>query len=370
MPIRILTTLFGLAVVLLGLASAPAQQKKPPELVVDAKMRAQVIDGALTNLNDAYVFPEVARKMEEAIRARAAKGEYDKITTAAELCEVLTSHLREVSSDKHLRVTFSAKPVPAPQTKPAEIKPEDRDKAREAARKNAALTNFGFEKCERLRGNIGYLDMRGFVAPELGGDTAAACMGFLGNTDALIVDMRKNGGGSPAMVAVMCSYFFEAGQLTHLNDIYTRKTDSTRQFWTLPYLAGKRYVNKDVFILTSKQTFSAAEEFTYNMKNLKRATIVGETTGGGAHPTGNVRINEHFMISVPFARSINPVTKTNWEGTGIAPDIECPAEQALLVGQLTALKRLAEKTTDPQWLAQLKSIITLTEQGLEQLKKK
>jgi retinol-binding protein 3 len=369
MRLHLLTPVTVLTVVLFGLTPLPAQQKKEgklPDLAIDAKMRTEVIEGALARLNEAYVFPEVAKKMEEAVRARMANGEYDKITSGKELSDVLTAHLREVSKDKHLRMAYSVKPQLASAAKT----PKDKTENLDLARKNGALNNFGFEKCERLRGNIGYLDMRGFLSPELAGDTAAAAMSFLANTDALIVDMRQNGGGQPTMVALMCSYFFDGGQMRHLNDIYTRKSDSTQQFWTLPYLTGKRYVGKDVYILTSNRTFSAAEEFTYNLKNLKRATVVGETTGGGAHPTGNMRINDHFMIGVPFARSINPISKTNWEGTGVTPDIECPADLALKVGHLAALKKQAEKTTDPQWLNQLKMIMAATEKEMQELKKK
>src|SRR5581483_807463 len=114
-----------------------------------------------------------------------------------------------------------------------------------------------------------------------------------------------------------------------LNDLYNRKENSTRQFWTLSYVPGPRLAKQPVFVLTAKRTFSGAEEFTYNLKSLKRATIVGETTGGGAHPVNGQRIDEHFMVGVPFARAINPITKTNWEGTGVEPDVKVPASEAL-----------------------------------------
>src|SRR5262245_42659446 len=190
-----------LIVSLVGLAAQPEKpSREPPDFSIDAKMRTEVIEGALAKLNAAYVFPEVAKKMDEAVRARLAKGEYDQITSAKQLCDTLTEHLREVSKDKHLRMGYSKEPVPPPPTA-KETAPRPTPADREAARKRAALNNFGFEKCERLRGNIGYLDFRMFANPELAGDTAAAAMAFLANTDALIVDMRQNGGGHPAMVA-------------------------------------------------------------------------------------------------------------------------------------------------------------------------
>ena len=129
------------------------------------------------------------------------------------------------------------------------------------------------------------------------------------------------------MVAYISSYLFS--ESTHLNDLYNRKENSTTQYWTLPYVPGKRLAGKPVYLLTSKRTFSGAEEFSYNLKNLKRATIIGETTGGGAHPVSGHRIDDHFMIGVPFARAVNPISKTNWEGTGVEPDVKIPANEAL-----------------------------------------
>jgi C-terminal processing protease CtpA/Prc len=177
-----------------------------------------------------------------------------------------------------------------------------------------------FEKAERLPSNIGLLKFNGFADPAVCGPTATAAMNFLENVDALIFDMRDNGGGDPKMVAYISTYLF--ADVTHLNDLYLRKEDTTTQYWTLPYVPGKRLAGKPVFILTSKRTFSGAEEFTYNLKNLKRATIIGETTGGGAHPVSGHRIDDHFIIGVPFARAVNPISKTNWEGTGVEPDVK------------------------------------------------
>jgi retinol-binding protein 3 len=144
----------------------------------------------------------------------------------------------------------------------------------------------------------------------------------------MIIDLRENGGGTPKMVALITSYLFD--RRTHLNDLWTRSTNTTAEFWTQDTVAGRRFGGeKPVYVLTSARTFSGAEEFTYNLKTLKRATIVGETTGGGAHPVRCRRIDEHFMIGVPFARAINPITHTNWEGVGVEPDAKVPASEAL-----------------------------------------
>ena len=229
--------------------------------------------------------------------------------------------------------------------------------------------NFGFEKIERLQGNIGYIDLRGFSDPEAGVETVAAAMNFIGNTDALIFDLRQNGGGSPEMVALICSYLF-GEKPVHLNSLYWRKGDKTDEFWTKASVAGKRYgETKDVYVLTSNRTFSGAEEFSYNLKNLKRATIIGETTGGGAHPGGMYRINDHFGAFVPIGRAISPITKTNWEGTGVEPDVKVPKELALKTAYLMALNKVAEKTADEQRKKALKELSDQTQKEIEDLKK-
>lgn len=322
-------------------------QDAQPNLTVDAKTRGEVIEGALKALNESYVFPETAKQMEQAIRQRIERKEYDNITSAASFAQTLTAHLQEVSNDKHLRVIFNdgARPTFGGQN-PADF---------ERARAMAAKRNFGFEKVERLDGNIGYLDLRGFENIELARDTAAAAMNFLANTDALIIDLRQNGGGHPDTVAFISSYLFD--KRTHLNDIYDRPADTTREFWTSEDVPGKRYGDKPVFVLTSKRTFSAAEEFTYNLKNLKRATIIGETSGGGAHPVRGKPLGKNFLITVPFARAINPITKTNWEGVGVKPDVETTAENALKVARLAALKSAIAKTNDQRLADQLKAMI-------------
>ncbi|MCK7518552.1 MAG: S41 family peptidase [Ignavibacteriales bacterium] len=186
----------------------------------------------------------------------------------------------------------------------------------------------------------------GFASPADAGPTAVAAMNFLAHCDAVIVDLRQNGGGDPAQIQLISSYFF--AEPVHLNDLYARATDTTENYWTLPYVPGAKAAGADLYILTSARTFSGAEEFTYNMKNLKRATVIGETTGGGAHPTTTEIVQRDFLLRVPFARAINPVSKTNWEGTGVAPDIAVPAAEAFDKAYALAVEKLAAKATDPQ----------------------
>ncbi len=341
-------------------AQGPPDQ---PDLTIDAATRSSVIESALKKLNDFYVFPETAKKMEQAVRERMGRKEYDQITSAKALATTLQNHLQEVSHDKHLRMMYSAEALP-PERNNHEPGPEEIARQLEFMR----TVNFGFEKVERLPGNVGYIDLRGFQPAEFGAETVVAAMNFLANTDALIIDLRRNGGGEPAMVALISSYLFGA-EPVHLNDLYFRPDNSTRQWWTLPYVPGKRYGdNKEVYVLTSKRTFSAAEEFTYNLKNLKRATIIGETTGGGAHPGGPRRINEHFGIWIPTGRAINPISKTNWEGVGVKPDIDVPADQALKVAHIAAMNKVLGRVTEPERRGAIKQAIESVQKELDEMK--
>jgi hypothetical protein len=302
---------------------------------VDAAERQRVIDGIVKNLNEFYVYPDLAQKMADAVRASQKGGDYDAITDPDAFANRLTKNLQSVSHDKHLGVNYSAVKVP-----PDEDKPSPEQEAQ--FRKMLERTNCTFQKVEILPRNIGYLKFNAFPDPTFCGATVVAAMNFLAHVDAIIFDLRENGGGDPRMVQMVSSYLFD--KPTHLNDLYNRKEDFTTQYWTLPYVPGATLADKPAFVLTSNSTFSGAEEFTYNLKNLKRAIIVGETTGGGAHPVAGHRIDDHFMIGVPFARAVNPISKKNWEGTGVEPDVSVKAADALgKAEELAASKFTSQK---------------------------
>ena len=334
-----------------------------PDLAVDAATRSTVIDSLLKQLDDAYVFPETAKKMETDIRSRQKNGEYDSVTSSRAFAEKLTADLQSVSHDKHLRVRFSPDVIAV---RPEHSEPTEAEKANQVRYSN--FMNSGFEKVERMPGNVGYIKFNNFFDPEAGADTVAAAMNFVANTDFLIFDLRDNGGGDPAMVKLICSYLF-GDKPVHLNDLYWRRGNKTEEFWTIPTVPGKKYLDKDVYILTSNRTFSGGEEFTYNLKNLKRATVVGETTGGGAHPGGVERLSDHFGVFIPIGRAISPITKTNWEGTGVEPDIKVPKEQALKTAFLLALNKALEKAKDDNLKANLKDVIDRTQKELDEMKK-
>jgi retinol-binding protein 3 len=308
-----------------GLTAADMDRK------LDAATRTRVLDAIAAKLVDLYVFPDVAKKMAQALRDHAKQGVYDAVGESLAFAELLTEHLQAVSHDRHLHIDFMPTVIPEREVEP--------DKQR--MREQLEGMNCGFQKAERLDGNIGYLKFNMFGDPGICGPKATAAFGSLGEVDALIVDLTENGGGDSEMVAFMASYLF--AKRTHLTDIYERKENKTTENWTKPDVPGKKLVDQPVYVLTAQRTFSAAEDFAYSLQSLKRATIVGETTGGGAHPTMGARLDDHFRIAVPFARSINWITKTNWEGTGVVPDVKVPAAEALAAARKLAAERIAKK---------------------------
>lgn len=337
-----------LAVVLLGFGICDAQQRfAGPDETIDARKQLLIIDSVTTALDSIYVFPEKAKAMSKLAHSNYKKGVYKNISSAQEFVQRLTSDLMEICHDGHFGIAYAGEGTPQSQSMDT-----SRQAITDAQREQDRLNNFGFHKLEQLDGNIGYLDLRQFCEANWSGPTAAGAMAFLGNCDAIIIDLRQNGGGEPSMIQFLTSYFFEEPR--HINSFYIRYRDTIDQFWTQSYVPGKKITDVPLYVLTSNFTYSAAEEFTYNLKNMKRATIVGETTGGGAHPVTTVAFPSLSVLArVPYGRAINPITGTNWEGTGVSPDIAVPQAKALATAHLEALKRLRENSTEPQNLANL-----------------
>ena len=319
-------------------APAAAQTRRPePDLALDAAARATTLDSVLARIDQAYVIPAKAKEMVAAVRARQQRGEYDRITSAAELADSLTSHLRAVSHDLHLSVAYTHDPLP--RRAPAQ---DDTALVRRRAAW-AAYANAGFERVERLPGNVGYIKVDGFTGADDMAAAAKAAMGFVANTDALILDLRDNRGGRPEGVAALASWLFS--RPVHLNSIWAREGSRTTHFWTTrvetPY--GDL---KPVYVLVSRETFSAGEELPYDLQARGRALVVGETTGGGAHPVSGLRATDHFLAIVPSRRAVNPVTHTNWEGIGVRPDIPTSSVDALTTAHRLALRALLVLTHD------------------------
>ncbi len=295
-----------------SIAVGPASEaESPPDRSpLTSEQKQETLEKLAEELKAKYVFPDVAGKMVAHLETLANEGRFDEVDSADKFARLLTTELRSICKDRHLGIRTGS----------------ERRPASEPGRRQ--VDNHGFIKAEMLPGGIGYLKFNFFSGDKAAEDTAAAAMNFLGNSNAIIFDLRHNGGGSPDMIAFLSGYLFD--ESVHLNSFYNRPTDTTTETWSRDDVPGKRLGESvPVFVLTSNYTFSGAEEFTYNLKNMKRAVIVGETTGGGAHPVMPVSLGKRFSMSMPFARAINPITQTNWEGTGIEPDVQVAAGDAL-----------------------------------------
>jgi hypothetical protein len=322
-------------ILLLVLSFRVIQGQEQTQVINEVEKKA-IVNAVAAVIEKQYVFPEVARKMGELIMKNLKTGKYSGLDDPRAFALKLSEDLLSISRDRHLGVRYAPERISEMKT-PDEAKKKG---AQEFQKKLDRIDNHGFKEVKILNGNIGYLKFNYFSAAQEAFTVAVGAMAFLANCDALIIDMRENGGGNPEMIQLLSSYFF-AGEPRHLNSFYYRLDEKTEQYWTLPYVPGRKLAETDLYVLTSSYTFSGAEEFTYNLKNMKRAT-----TGGGAHPVKMEILNDHFVIGVPYARAVNPISKTNWEGTGIEPDIKVPANGALDKAQVLALEKLAAKEKD------------------------
>ena len=291
-----------------------------------AEQRLVILDSIAGLLDRLYVFPDVASKMNADLRSRATRGEFDSVREPDAFARILTEQLQAISHDKHLRVRTGG--------------PAGRRPGTAGGPPSAGGGAFG--RTELLSGDVAYVEIRSFgYPPEAVRDVTRDVMTAAADARALIIDVRSNGGGSPHMVALVSSYLF-GDEPVHLNSLYFRPADRTDDFFTDPKVSGKKFgPDKPVYVLTSDRTFSAAEEFTYNLQTRKRATIVGATTGGGANPGGVQRLPFGLNVFVPTGRAINPITKTNWEGVGVKPDVAVQADSALETAHRLALKAVS-----------------------------
>ena len=312
---------------------APADTPTPPEAAASDlpdDARRQLVEQIAREVQAHYVFPEVGARMAASVRQRDAIGGYDGIHTAADFARVITDQMRDVSHDRHAMLERTPPPEQATAA--------EAEWSRTMAHNHATS---GFGTTERLPGNVARVVMTSF---EPGPEVPAVVtqrMSEIADADALIVDLRDNSGGDPATVAFVASYLFEPPKV-HLNDMYWRDDGSTDAFFTTPDVPGRRYGGaKPVFVLTSKHTFSAAEEFAYDLQALHRARIVGEPTAGGAHPVARTKLSPLLTLRVPTGRAINPVTRTDWEGTGVTPDVPADADASLRVAEELARQAIA-----------------------------
>jgi C-terminal processing protease CtpA/Prc len=281
----------------------------------------KVVDAAIANLKEHYVDPEAAKKMADALVAHEKAGGYDAITDGAALAALLTRQLRDVSHDLNLDVIYSQSVLPIGPRGPS---PEG------LARYKAAMErqNCTFEKVEILPHNVGYLKLNSFPDPSICGTAAKAAMASLNRVNAIIFDLRDNTGGYPEMVMLLAAYLFD-----HPEYMYNPRENTTERSWTRSPVPGSNLTDKPVYLLTSARTASGAEHFSYDLKMLKRATLIGETTAGAAHSGVFRRLDDHFGMGIPEVRAINPFSSADWAVTGVEPDVKLKASDALVAAQ-------------------------------------
>lgn len=295
---------------------------------IDATARDVAVEALAQVIEDEFFDAERAATIASGMRAAEEEGAFDDAATAQALAEALTAHLHE--QDRHFSVRYIGPEAAAAQL--ARAASEDsaaRDAANAEQVAQMARRNFAFDAVEILPGNIGYIELRGFAPIAPAEATARAALEFVAHTDAVIFDLRRNGGGDPSMVQYLTSHFLEPGGETLINTFVSRDYEYPNQMWSLPsHPAGNR-PDVPIYVLTSGDTASAGEGFSYHLQAMERATLVGETTYGAGNPGGVQIVPEGYGVFVSTGSARNPITGTNWEGTGVTPDIEIDADQAL-----------------------------------------
>jgi C-terminal processing protease CtpA/Prc len=295
-----------------------------------------LVEALIGRLDESYVFPERAALAAQRLRQRLADGAYADLD-GPELCERISADLLETTEDKHLRLLWHE-----------ESGAED---GGEQFVTNLLelfrLENQGVRRVERLPGNIGLIELTLIPPAGEAGRAIVAAMELVANTGGLILDLRETRGGSPDGVAFLCSYFVPDGDI-HLTDVVEGPHGPTRQFWTASYVPGARYLDRPIHVLTSGETFSGGEELAFDLQALGRATVVGETTKGGAHPSAVVPLTEQIELRLPVARTLNPVTGANWEAVGVQPDVPTPAADALETARRSLLEHIASDPTQSE----------------------
>jgi len=308
-------------------SSVLAQQEND---ISDKAYKVEVLQKIANLLETNYVIPEMAKKYAEEFKKKYEHGAYESYTNPKEFAEQITADLIGITKDKHINFRL---------IESSDIGEKPASSLHHPIRYHrlGIKENKGFSKLEWIEGNIGYLDIRRFYYFPDVRDMVIGAIRILSNADAIIIDLRENGGGSGDYLS---SYFLK--HPTQLNSSYSRKDDFLTEFWTFKDIGVKRLTDVPLFLLTSKRTFSAAESFAYDMKVRERATIIGEPTKGGAHSVDLFKVGDQFEIYIPTARAINPITGGNWEGTGVIPDISVPSESALDTAVVLARKAGAE----------------------------
>jgi C-terminal processing protease CtpA/Prc len=296
---------------------------------------AILVEAVIERLTALYIFPERSAQAATLLRANLEAGAYN-LTVGPDLCACLSADLFETCADKHLRLIWHEE---------AEAS-QDEESLVAALREQFRLENHGIRSARRLPGNVGMVELTIIPEAASAGPAICAAMQLVQHTHALILDLRDTRGGAPDGVTFLCSFLFADGEI-HLSDIVEGPNGPTRQYWTAAYVPGPRYVDRPVYVLTSASTFSGGESLAYDLQALGRATIVGEVTRGGAHPSTVLSLFEHIELRLPVARALSPVTGGNWESVGVQPDIAVPASDAFTVAHRAALETIANDPAMP-----------------------
>ena len=340
----VLFVLFMSAVSISSFSASQAQVMRGEEFPsIDASVRAAIVDSITAAIDSIYVIEEGALAIVAGLRSNLADGEYDEYDDPQEFADRLYEDSQAIHHDGHFRIGI------LPPLSEAAMEAEDQEDPLERERQERMdrANNYGFKESRILPGGIGYVRFNRFSYGPDAFEAAAAAMNFVANSNAVIIDVRNNGGGSAAMIRFLCGYLFE--HKTHLINWDMRAEDHTEQSFSLDHVPGKKFPDTPVYVLTSGRTFSAAEEFSFDLKNLERATLVGETTGGGGHTVAGYTFafdGFRVLIRLPYGRAYFPETGEGWEGTGVTPHVECPAPDALEMAHVEALKALAAAESD------------------------
>jgi len=328
-----------------------------PRSLSDAE---RIVKQAAELVADRYAFPDKAAEIAAGIEERLSAGEFAESAVDRDFCRGLTRLFQDLSDDKHLGFAFFDKSQSMRDETTYIFGALDEEDHLEGR-----IGNCGFRVVKRLAGNVGYIDLREFVPSGVGAATATAAMSLIADTEALIIDLRYNDGGRQDMAAHIASYLFP--EPVQLSSRHNHITGETTDYWTSAEVQGRRFGGKPLYLLIGAETFSAAECFAYDLKHLGRATLVGQTTAGGANPTKIYTLTPHVWIAIPYGYHVNPITGTDWEGVGVPPDVEVNADRALDEAHRLALLGIRE-SLDRDWpLRLLEEFTTEVEKALEQL---
>lgn len=346
-----------LAVSLTLVPSAACSQSAQPVPVasapsIDGTVQRAVIDSVAVSLEKGYVDADTGRRIAHHLRRRLQDGAYATHTDPVAFAMAVSTDLKAINGDKHLFLMWSGGmpatgPVPimrspgggapgggAPIVAPGPVVPPTGNAER--------LINHGLRKAEILPGNVGYLLIDEFAGGDGFADAIAGALRFLERTDALIIDVRNNRGGHGEMSHLLFSHFLPATPVPTIR-VRDRQRGVDEVIRSDSVVPGPRRTDVPLFVLTSRATVSAAEEFAFVLRRLGRATIVGDRTSGAGHMNTLSSVGHGFTVSVSFARVSDPVTGAEWEKVGVQPTLVAAPSAALEVAHAQAMRAIADQ---------------------------